>query len=165
MGKLIKIQYLLTIIILLIGCGREKENDLNNDNEIDFYGQLIFPDTIFVNDYYESYIDYSHPKFDEYHLNNNHRIIRSLTFYFTIDTVRYDSGLIENEVKDSVFSSNKNKIELYKIAISKPGVHYISGYIKDKILIDSLNQNMEVGKLPGLLFSSYLTKKVVVIDK
>src|SRR5690606_404404 len=135
-------------------------------SKVDFYGQLVFPDTIVVDEYYKSHIDYAHPKFDEYHLNKDIRVLRSLTFYFTIDTVRYDAGVIENKIKDSIFSSNKNKIELYKIAISKPGVHYISGYIDDEILIDSLNNNNNKdGKLPGHLFRSHLTKKVVVISK
>jgi len=151
--------------MLLLSCEKEKQTNRNSDKTIDFYGQLVFPDTIFVDEYYKSHIDYSHPEFDEYHLNKNLRILRSLTFHFTIDTVRYDSGLIENKVKDSIWSSSQNKIELYKIAMSKPGIHYISGYIDDKILIDSLNGNIRGGKLPGHLFRSYLTKKVVVIDK
>lgn len=165
MVKLIKIKCTVIITLLLLGCGKERETNQNKGKTVDFYGQLIFPDTIFVDDYYKSYIDYSHPRFDEYHLNKNNRIVRSLTFYFTIDTVRYDSGVVENEIKDSIFSSNKSKIELYKIAISKPGVHYISGYIDDEILIDSLNNDTKKGKLPGYSFRSYLTKKVVVIDK
>ncbi|MDN3706035.1 hypothetical protein QW060_02695 [Myroides ceti] len=164
--EIIKVKQTLFIIALLIvGCNRVNETKQNKEEIDGFYGQLIFPDTIFSDTFYKSYIDYSYPEFDSYHLNDNHKIIRSLAFYFTIDTVRYDIGMIENKIEDSVFSSNKNKIELYKIAISTPGIKYISGYIDDEILIDSLNRDSKKGKLPGYLFRSYLTKKVVVLER
>lgn len=149
----------LIVLSLFFSIGCVKNKPIN-----DIYGQLVLPDTIKAGKYYNVFIDYNNEEYNEKERSATHPTYRMLSFHFTIDTIIHDRNGLKYNIKDSVFSSNNNKIDLYEISIENPGVRYISGMIKDKLYIDSLNQNSKNPLLSGSVIESYLTKKVVVIE-
>lgn len=160
-----KLSFLVLTLSILFSCA--KENNKISDQKLvnELYARIYFPDTIIVDKYYsDGYVEYSLPEFNEYELRYKEKAMRSLKFYLTVDTIWYEDALPDDKVTDTIWSENKNKIKLFNIAISKPGIYYLSGNIRDEILFDTIPNNTNK-KFPGYALSSFVSKKIVVINK
>lgn len=127
-----KIGFLLILISATVACN--KKSDIE-DSEM-----YSFPvDTVVVNTLWKSSIDYeniNHDKFTE--ILNTEPNLRWIIAYYTLDTIPYlEKEIFENR-QDSVLGYDPHKINLRDMKFEKTGTYYISGIIKDNIVLDSV---------------------------
>src|SRR5690606_18405639 len=109
-------------------------------------------------------IKYNHPTFNEFENKFKEKALRSLIFCLTIDSVKYEEFVPDDKIKDTIWSRESDRINFFPFSISKPGVYYLSGNIIDEILFDTI-QKSKNEKLPGYKISSFVSKKIIVVNK
>jgi|SRR5690606_2279906 len=157
--------FFLPLILVQFSCKKEITKVTEQRPIIDIFATIHIPDTLVAGQTFrDGYIQYAHPKFNKYEELYEGKTSRFLTFYLTVDTLQYDDFLPDNKIKDSIHSRQGDKIKFFPFHIGKQGTYYISGNIVDEILFDTISSNKNE-KLPGYRMSSFIDKKIVVIEK
>lgn len=133
-----------------------------NKSNIEISEKDSFPtDTVFINSIYKGSIDYEDKQHDKFTKKlNSESKLRWIITYYVLDTIPYaEHEIYQSSKKDSVLAYNAHKINLRDIEFKKTGTYYISGIIKDNIVLDSVwidgRKNSEVSQ-------SVFWRKVVV---
>ncbi|WKW46718.1 hypothetical protein P3875_01205 [Myroides sp. JBRI-B21084] len=151
-----KTAFFIIIIVLFFACDKKSNNERT---EQDF----LITDTVSLHTSYQSVIDYkdvNHDKFTE-QLNVESKL-RWIISYYVLDTIPYLEKDIYQNRKDSVLVYDAHKIKLKEINFSKTGTYYISGIVKDRIVLDSIWTD---GKKDSEVSESVFWKKIIVINK
>lgn len=151
-----KLAYFLILSVSIAACNKKT-------NVKDSFNDTLPTDTILVNTLWKSNIDYedvNHDKFTE-KLNVDSKL-RWIISYYVLDTIPYlDKDIYQNR-KDSVLLYDAHKIKLKEIKFSKAGTYYISGIVKDRIVLDSMWTD---GKKDSKVSESVFWRKIIVIDE
>ena len=171
----IRVQGVFAILIIgltIFSCKNENKENISNENKkssfeekrIDF--TVDFPDTVFVNKYYNGQVRYCSvldtiiTTFGDKKKNRYTRFILT-----TSDNVNYDVKHLKSIVKDTFGALNNRTIPFYDIKFDKPGVYYIDGIINDIALIDLDKKDKNGDYLSRFIENeTRVTYKVVVIN-
>lgn len=151
MNKIITI----LMVILLVSC---KDNKIERE-----YHESIPTDTASIGKVYKASIDYENLEHDKFTKNLNvESKLRYIITYYVVDTISISEDKIYNsKIKDSVLAYNSHKINLKNINFSREGIYYISGIIKDRIILDSIwidgKKNSDVSE--SVFFRKVIVKK------
>lgn len=149
-----KKRFLLILIFATVACSKKSGIETSERN--------LFPvDTVLVNTLWKSGIDYenvNHDKFTE--ILNVEPKLRWIIAYYTLDTIPYLEKEIYKNRQDSVLAYNPHKVNLKDIKFRDSGTYYISGIIRDRIVVDTIwiegKKNTEVSE-------AVFWRKVVVV--
>jgi hypothetical protein len=168
--KNILISLFLCLSLLVYSCKNENKIVANSEknifqNQIEF--KVDFPDTLYVDQFYDGIINYKSMLdtiITTFGNKNENRYTRFILT--TSDNINYDFEYLKKIVKDSFGAVSNREIPFYDIKFSEPGVYYIDGIINDNILIDTMTRyNKRNDKLRYIENEERVTHKVVVIER
>ncbi|MEA9412713.1 hypothetical protein [Flavobacterium sp. PL02] len=157
---------LLSFIICLVSCKKETKNI--KKQEPNYSINVDFPDTVYVNEYYNGKINYKNI-FDTVTtklLDINK--LRYIQYAFTITKdINHDNKHLKEIAIDTIYTKSSKYIPLTVIKFNQLGVNYIDGIISDQVEIDGIM--LREGKMqPSTRIITHefrATHKVVVIEK
>jgi hypothetical protein len=126
---------------------------------------MDFPDTVFINEYYNGKINYKNSldtittSFDD--IKKNRYIYYS---YIKNKSINYDDDSLKKNIRDTFGARNNKLIPLYNIKFDKLGLNYIDGFITDEVMIDNGAKNHKGEPMVRIITNEFrVTKKVLVI--
>lgn len=166
--KKIKI-ILVSFMLFLISCKKEEvKNRYRKETKInDFSINFDFPDTVYVNKFYNGKIIYKNI-FDTVTTKLlDIKKLRIIEYGFTVTKdINYDVKHLKKIETDTFIAENNRIIPLYNIQFNKTGVRYIDGIITDEVNIDGIM--LRDGKMQPstrIITQEFrATHKVVVIE-
>lgn len=157
-----RLKYII-IFILIISCKNENKTKENN-----FAIKIDFPDTVFINNFYNGKIDYQNDLDTITTKLLDVKKTRFLEYNFLLaNKINYDNNKLKKIVTDTFVAKNNRNIPIYDIRFNKLGINFIDGIIVDEVNIDSMMlRNGKVQPSTRIITNEFrVTKKVFVIER
>ena len=128
---------------------------------------LIFPDTVYVNELYDGKIEYNND-LDTITTNlDDVKKARFLDYNFLLTTdVKHDVNYLKKNAKGNFVAETNRIIPLYGIMFRKLGLNYFDGIITDEVRIENGAQGKKGEPLTRIITDEIrLTRGVYVIER
>lgn len=160
---------ILVISFFLFSCKNETKKNISSKKYVHAIFNINFPDTVYINKYYEGKIYY---KSDLDTITTVLNAIvdkksRMIEYGFvTTKLIVHDDEKLKKLTTDTMFTKSNKFIPLF-IKFDKLGINYIDGIIKDEVWIDTIEIiNNRKEKRTRIITNEFrATKKVVVIEE
>lgn len=164
--KKAKIILLLIFVVCFTSCKKDL-NNIESNKEKNFYAKVNFPDTIYLNKYYNGKINYRNALDTITASLNNPEKYRFIDFAFLrTDNINYNEDYLKKIVTDTFTSENNRIIPLYNIFFDKLGVNYIDGIITDQVSIEGGGKDKAGKPMTRIITNEFrVSHKVIVVKK
>lgn len=158
--------FLIVISLILISCNKEKKTAGNNkiiNHEIN----IVFPDTVFLNELYNGKINYKNDLDSIDTSLSNEKKYRYIDYYFVkTKNINYTDEHLKKITTDTFTAEHYKSIPLYSIRFDSLGINYIDGIIVDEVNISHGAKGKNKEPMDRIITNEFrVTKKVVVIEK
>lgn len=159
---------LASLILCLFSCKKDegKNIDIKKTEQDNHSISVDFPDTVYVNEYYNGKINYKNI-FDTVTtklLDINK--LRYIQYAFTITKdINHDNKHLKEIAIDTIYTKSSKYIPLTVIKFNQLGVNYIDGIITDQVYIENNSKNEKGEPMTRVITDEFrVTHKVVVIE-
>lgn len=158
---------LIALFLMLISCKDEK-NTIKKDKIHNYEINIVFPDTVYVNEGYDGKIEY---KNDLDTLTTEIRKLEKYTRFLdyillTTKSINYKDDYLKKIANDTFVGKTNRLIPLYNIKFDKLGLNYIDGTITDEVIIENGAKGKNGEPMDRVITNEFRSTKVVyVIEK
>jgi hypothetical protein len=159
-----------SLIVCLSSCRKDENKGIHNEKKMqtdNFSVKIDFPDTVYVNKYYNGQIEYKNILDTITTKVLDVKNPRYIQYAFTITKkINYSEEHLKKIKLDTIYTNSNRFIPLTVILFKELGVNYIDGIITDEVSIENGGKNEKGNPMTRVITHQFrVTHKVVVIEK
>ena len=159
-----------SLIVCLISCKKDEiktiDTKVKKNKTDNFNVKIDFPDTVYVNKYYNGQIEYKNILDTITTKVLDVKNPRYIQYASTITkNVNYNEEYLKKIKLDTIYTNSNRFIPLTVILFKELGINYIDGIITDEVNLENYSKNKKGEPMTRVITNEFrVTHKVVVIE-